>query len=34
MLIDLERSLAPEQRARRQRNLRRYIEDFEALAAQ
>lgn len=34
MLIDVERSLTPEQRARLQRNLRRYIEDFEALAAQ
>ena len=34
LLLDLERSLTPEQRARLQRNLRRYIEDFEALAAQ
>jgi hypothetical protein len=34
MLLDLERSLSAEQRARAQRNLRRYIEDFEALAAQ
>jgi hypothetical protein len=34
LLIDVERSLTPEQRARTQRNLRRYIEDFEALAAQ
>ena len=34
MLLDVERSLTAEQRARLQRNLRRYIEDFEALAAQ
>lgn len=34
MLIDVERSLTPEQRTRTQRNLRRYIEDFESLAAQ
>jgi hypothetical protein len=34
MLLDVERSLSAEQRARLQRNLRRYIEDFEALAAQ
>ena len=34
LLIDIDRSLTPEQRARVQRNLRRYTEDFEALAAQ
>ena len=34
MLLDVERSLSAEQRGRLQRNLRRYIEDFEALAAQ
>jgi Family of unknown function (DUF6279) len=34
LLVDLERSLSAEQRGRLQRNLRRYIEDFEALAAQ
>ena len=34
LLLDLERSLSAEQRARAQRNLRRYIEDFETLAAQ
>jgi hypothetical protein len=33
MLIDLDRTLSPEQRARVQTHLRRYAEDFEALAA-
>lgn len=32
-LMDIDRSLTPEQRARAQRQLRRYAEDFEALAA-
>ena len=33
MLMDIDRSLSPEQRARVQAQLRRYTEDFEALAA-
>mgnify|MGYP001619271695 CR=1 FL=1 len=32
-MIELDRTLAPEQRARVLANLRRYTEDFEALAA-
>ena len=34
MVLDVERSLTAEQRTRARRNLRRYTEDFEALAAQ
>lgn len=34
LLVDLERTLTPEQRGRAQASLRRYAEDFEALAAQ
>ncbi|HEV3010776.1 MAG TPA: DUF6279 family lipoprotein [Burkholderiales bacterium] len=33
MLIDIDRLLTPEQRARAQSHLRRYTEEFEALAA-
>jgi len=33
LLVDLDRSLSPEQRRRALGNLRRYAEDFEALAA-
>jgi hypothetical protein len=33
LLVDIDRSLTPEQRARVQRQLRRYADDFEALAA-
>ena len=33
LLMDIDRSLSPEQRRRAQGNLRRYAEDFEALAA-
>ena len=33
LLIDIDRSLSPEQRRRAHANLRRYAEDFEALAA-
>lgn len=33
LLIDLDRTLTPGQRARAQANLRRYAEEFEALAA-
>jgi Family of unknown function (DUF6279) len=33
LLMDIDRTLTPEQRARVQRNLRRYAADFEALAA-
>jgi hypothetical protein len=33
MLVDLDRSLTPEQRTRAMGHLRRYAEDFEALAA-
>jgi len=32
MLMDIDRSLTPEQRARAQAHMRRYAEDFEALA--
>jgi hypothetical protein len=34
LLLDIDRSLAPEQRARAQAQMRRSAEDFEALAAQ
>jgi len=33
MLMDIDRSLTPEQRARAQSHLRRYAEEFEALAS-
>jgi hypothetical protein len=33
LLLDLDRSLSPAQRARAQDNLRRYARDFAALAA-
>jgi hypothetical protein len=33
LLMDIDRSLTPEQRARALANVRRYAEDFEALAA-
>ena len=33
LLIDIDRSLSPEQRRRAHGNLHRYAEDFEALAA-
>ena len=33
LLMDIDRSLTPEQRARAQAHMRRYAEDFEALAA-
>ena len=33
LLMDIDRSLTPEQRARAQSHMRRYAEDFEALAA-
>jgi len=33
LLLDLDRSLTPDQRARAQAQMRRYAEDFEALAA-
>jgi hypothetical protein len=33
MLLDVDRMLTPEQRARAAANLRRYAEDFEILAA-
>jgi len=33
LLTDIDRTLTPEQRARTQRQLRRYAEDFEALSA-
>jgi Family of unknown function (DUF6279) len=33
MLVDIDRTLTPEQRARAMSHLRRYAEDFEALAA-
>jgi hypothetical protein len=32
LMLDLDRTLTPEQRARAQAQLRRYAEDFEALA--